>query len=161
MPVKRIVAMRPGRSPAMCTRMVSPSATNVLLAFHHVQAGAPVPGTQGARHAARAGAQASAKAAQTTELDARTRARRTERLEQTMERERRLRFTLDSQCRYARLLRRRFGAAPRMSGHARMGRARRMRAPPAHNETLKAPAVRRVRPTGPGRLTVEGDLGSA
>jgi glycosyltransferase involved in cell wall biosynthesis len=36
-----------------------------------------------------------------------------------------------------------------------------MTAPPAHSETLKAPAVRRVRPTGPGRLTVEGDLGSA
>src|SRR4051794_27296237 len=44
------------RAPSIRTRMVSPSATSVVRAFHHVHAGRFVPGTQGARHAARAGA---------------------------------------------------------------------------------------------------------
>src|SRR3954447_18907322 len=60
-PMKRIVEI-PG-IPLMRTRIVSPSATNVVRAFHQVHSGALVPGWHGARHAARAGAAVTAKSA--------------------------------------------------------------------------------------------------
>src|SRR4051794_19395575 len=154
-PVKRIVEMRPGRSPATRTRIVSPSATNVVRAFHHVQVGRLAPARHGARHAARAGttqrpSRKAAKASGSTrtgrkmQIPGPSRGARSRRVEP----------------RAAEV--RRYPAGPR-KGSPAGDPPREHGDPDTVNQTSHGAAAvaRRVRSAGAARVTVEGDLDRA